>query len=70
MKIRLKMDRMQRLKLKRIKKKSDMPKRNTIQFMNIVLNEQAFDIAEEKDGRIIITNHDNDKVYELINEIT
>ena len=60
---------MQMLKLKRVKKKSEMPSRNTIQFLNFVLNEQAFDIAEEKDGRIIITNHDNDKIYELINEV-
>ena len=60
---------MQRLKLKRIKKKADMPCRKTVDSLGFQLNGQWIDIAFELDGRVIITNTTNEKIYELINEI-
>ena len=60
---------MQMLKLKRIKKKSDMPCRKTIDSIGFHLNGQWIDVALELDNRIIITNTDNGKIYELINHI-
>ena len=60
---------MQMLKLKRIKKKSDMPERRTVYFKEFDLNEQLFHFTIEITNKVYITNVNNGKIYELINEI-
>ena len=60
---------MQRLKLKRIKKKIDMPQRKTVYFKDFRLNNQNFSFTIEFTNKIYITNDSNGKIYELINEI-
>ena len=60
---------MQRLKLKRIKKKVDMPERRTVFFKELKLNNQTFSFTIEINGKVYITNDSNGKVYELINEV-
>ena len=60
---------MQRLKLKRIRKKSDMPERRTVNSMGFTLNKQYLDISVEITDKVFVTNHSNGKIYQLINEI-
>lgn len=60
---------MQRLKLKRVKKKADMPKRNTVNCIAFDLNNQYFTLSVELDDRVFVTNNSNEKIYQLINEI-
>ncbi len=60
---------MQRLKLKRIKRKSEMPERRTVDDITFVLNNQQFDCSVEITDKVYITNHFNEKIYQLVNEI-
>lgn len=60
---------MQRLKLKRIKKKADMPERRTVNSMGFKLNGHYVDVSVEITDRVFITYYDTGKIYELINEI-
>lgn len=60
---------MQQLKLKRLKKKSEMPSRNTLTSKLFELNKQKFCLTIEMDGRVFIENYTNGKMYGLINEI-
>jgi len=60
---------MQRLKLKRIKKKADMPERRTTYFKGFYLNNQYFSFTIEITDRVYITNKTNGKIYQLVNEI-
>ncbi|PNX47429.1 MAG: hypothetical protein BV457_05695 [Thermoplasmata archaeon M9B1D] len=60
---------MQRLKLKRLKKVGDMPKRNTVNCFYFDLNNQNFSFSIELDEKVYITNNSNGKIYQLINEI-
>ena len=59
----------QMLKLKRVKKKSDMPKRNTVNCIAFDLNNQYFTLSVELDDRVFIENNSNGKIYTLINQI-
>lgn len=60
---------MQRLKLKRIKKKSEMPERRTVNTIDFNLNNQYFDLSVEITDKVYVTNHSNGKIYQLVNEI-
>jgi len=59
---------MQRLKLKRLKKKADMPKRNTVNCIAFVLNNQYFTLSVEIDDRVFVENNSNGKVYQLVKD--
>ena len=58
----------QRLKLKRIKNKRDLPEKPLL-VKSFVLNKQSFQLLVGLENRIYIKNQDNDKFYELINEV-
>lgn len=60
---------MQRLKLKRIKKKADMPERRTVKTMDFILNGHHCDVSVEITDSVYITDNSNGKIYQLINEI-
>ena len=59
-------DKMQRLILKRIKKKSDMPK-NPILISYIELNKMNFDFIFDANDRCFFKG--NNKIYEVVNKI-
>ena len=60
---------MQRLKLKRIKKKAQMPPRRTVNTIGFKLNEHWIDVSVELDNRVFVTDNANGKIYQLLNEI-
>jgi hypothetical protein len=64
---RNKVDKMQRLILKRIKKKSDMPKLDTHNITNMVLNNIRFCLFLDSDDRYFLEG--NKKIYEIVNKI-
>lgn len=61
---------MQRLKLKRIKKKSDLPERRTVKTTDFTLNGHHFDLSIEITDKVFITNNTNGKIFQLVNEVT
>jgi len=56
------------LKLKRIRNKRDLPEK-PLPVKSFVLNKQSFQLLVGLDDRIYIKNQDNDKFYELVNEV-
>lgn len=61
---------MQRLKLKRVKKKNDLPERRTVKTTDFMLNGQHFDLSIEITDKVFITNNTNGKIFQLVNEVT
>lgn len=59
---------MQQLKLKRLKKKKDMPERRTTYCHGFILNDDYITFTIEITDKVYITNESNGKVYQLINE--
>ena len=47
-----------------------MPKRNTINCIGFALNNQYFTVSVEVDDRVFVTNNSNEKIYQLVNEIS
>ena len=60
----------QRLKLKRLRKKSEIPDKNNLQVItNIWFSKQQHTIIRDDDDRIYFHNIHNGKWYELFNEM-
>ena len=58
---------MQELKLKRIKKKSELPKYDKIPITSMNLNDMLFSLYLDSDDRYFLEG--NEKIYEIVNEI-
>lgn len=64
------MEKWQKLKLKRLRLKSDIPDKNNLQVItNIWFSKQQHTIFRDDDDRIYLNNIHNHKWYELFNEI-
>ena len=60
----------QKLKLKRLKLKSEIPDKNNLQTItNFWFSEQQHTMLRDEDDRIFFHNIHNDKWYELFNEM-